>query len=153
MDSVFIQNLLENSGLEKVRVENDFVYFQDPSCIFPAFDTFLEVAWIAILILTAIIIFGWGIMYIKNGIKATTAFNNAKTLLLILCTLGVIKPIITIIYGKDLFAQQCEIKQVSRTEVNELVELRNKNLGKSDEYLLNDNFQLIDSGPVYTEEN
>ncbi len=151
MDETTILNLLINSGLEKVRVESDFIYFQDPSCIFPAFDTLLEYAWMVILILTAVIIFGWGVLYIKNGIKINTVFNNAKTLLLILCILGAVKPIVTIIYGKDLFAQQCEVKQISRAAVDELLEIRNKKLGKSDENLLYENFNMIDSGPVFTD--
>ena len=153
MDKLTVYNLLTNSGFEKVHIDSDFIYFQDPSCIFPAFDTFLEYAWIVILVLTAVIIFGWGVLYIKNGIKINTVFNNAKTLLLILCILGAVKPIVTIIYGKDLFAQQCEIKQVSRASVDELLEIRNKKLGKSDENLLYENFNMIDSGPVYDEDS
>jgi hypothetical protein len=151
MDEITILNLLTNSGLEKVHVGSDFIYFQDPSCIFPAFDTFLEYAWIVVLVLIAIIIFGWGVLYIKNGIKINTVFNNAKTLLLILCILGAVKPIVTIVYGKDLFTQQCEIKQISRAAVNELLEIRNKKLGKSDANLLYETFDVIDSGPVYSE--
>lgn len=151
MEKTEIVNLLKNSGLEKVRVDSDFIYFQDPSCIFPAFDTFLEYAWLAIVILTAIMIFGWGVLYIKNGIKINTVFNNAKTLILVLGILGAVKPIVNIVYGKDLFAQQCETKQVSVAAVNELLEMRNKKMGKSDENLLYESFTVVDSGPVYSE--
>ncbi len=149
MEQATIVNLLTNSGLKVFGMDSDFVYFQDPSCIFPAFDTFLEYAWMVILLMTAIMLLGWGMLYIKNGIKINTVFNNAKTLLLVLCTLGIVKPIITVIYGKNLFAQQCEVKQVSMDAVNELLEIRNKKLGKSDEYLLSETFNMIDSGPVY----
>lgn len=151
MEQETIYNLLTNSGFEKVLIDADFVYFQDPSCIFPAFDTILEYAWIAILVFVAIMLFGWGVLYIKNGVKIDTLFNNAKTVILILCILGAVKPIVNIIYGDDLFARQCEIKQVSRAAVNELLEMRNKKLGNSDENLLYENFSVIDSGPVYSD--
>ena len=153
MNEITIINLLTNSGFEKVFIDSDFVYFQDPSCIFPAFDTVLEYAWLAIIVMLAIIMFGWGVLYIKNGIKINTVFNNVKTLILVLGTLAVVKPIVNIIYGDNLFGQQCEIKQVSMASVKELLELRNKKLGKSDEYLLYETFNIIDSGPIYSDDS
>ena len=152
MDELTIQNLLTNSGLKVFGTDSDFIYFEDPSCIFPMFDTILEYAWLAILVMAAIMLFGWGVLYIKNGVKIDTLFNNAKTVILILCILGAVKPIVNLVYGDNLFARQCEIKQVSRAAVNELLEMRNKKLGKSDENLLYENFDVIDSGPVYTEQ-
>ena len=151
MDETTIFNLLNNSGLKVFGVDSDFIYFQDPSCIFPAFDTLLEYAWTFIMIMLAIMLFGWAVLYIKNGIKIDTVFNNAKTVILILCILGVVKPIVNFVYGDDLFGRQCEIKQVSRATVNELLEQRNKKLGKSDENLLYENFNIVDTGPVYSE--
>ena len=79
-----IINALTNSGLDIVRISPDFIYIKDPSCILPTFDTFLEYAWLAILVMFAFMILGWAVLYIKNGIKATTAFNNFKTLILVL---------------------------------------------------------------------
>lgn len=146
MNEATIINLLTNSGLKVSGMDASFIYFQDPSCIFPAFDTFLDYAWIVIMIFTGILIFGWGVLYIKNGFKADTVFNNAKSLILILCTLGLVKPIVNIVYGDDLFSRQCEIKQVSRAAVNKLLEERTERLGKSDEHLLYENFVMIDSG-------
>ena len=151
MDETTIINLLKNSGLNVFGMDSDFIYFQDPSCIFPAFDTLLEYAWIAILVFVGIMLFGWGVLYIKNGIKINTLFNNAKTIILILCILGVVKPIVNLVYGDNLFGQQCEVKQVSRVAVNELLEMRNKKLGKSDANLLYENFNVVDSGPVYSD--
>ena len=153
MDETTIINLLTNSGLKVFGMDSDFIYFEDPSCIFPAFDTLLEYAWIAILVLLAIMLFGWGVLYIKNGVKIETLFNNVKSLVLILGILAVVKPIVNIVYGDDLFGRQCEVKQVARVAVNELLELRNKKLGKSDENLLYENFSVIDSGPIFDDAN
>lgn len=153
MDETSILNLLTNSGLKVFGIDSDFIYFQDPSCIFPAFDIFLEYAWLFILIMTAIILLGWGVLYIKNGTKIDTVFNNAKALIMILMTLALVKPAVNIVYGDNLFAKQCEIKQVSRASVNELLEIRNKKFGKSDEYLLYETFDVVDSGPTYSDES
>lgn len=148
MDNVTIVNLLTNSGLKVFGIDRNFVYFEDPSCIFPAFDKILEYAWIVVLVLTAIMLFGWAALYIKNGVKINTLFNNAKSLILIFATLSVVKPAVNAIYGDDLFAKQCETKRVSLKMVNELLEQRNKQFGKSDEYLLYEAFNITDSGPV-----
>ena len=152
MDEITITNLLTNSGLNVVGMDSDFIYFVDPSCIFPAFDTLLEYAWMAILVMTAIMLFGWAMLIIRNGVKIDDLFNNARALILVFCTLAVVKPLVNIVYGENLFAQQCEIKQASRAMVNELLEMRNKKFVKSDEYLLYENFSVIDSGPNYTEQ-
>ena len=141
-----IINALTNSGLEVVRVSADFIYILDPSCILPAFDKFLEYAWLAILLFFAFMILGWSILYIKNGIKAKTAFNNVKTLVLVLGILGIVKPIVNVIYGKDLFRQGCDVVQISRDKVEKLYEIRNTKLGnRSDEYLLYETFNMTDS--------
>ena len=150
MDKAEIINLLSNSGLKVFGMDSEFVYFQDPSCIFPAFDIVLEYAWLAILIMLTVIIIGWGALYIKNGVKIDTLFHNVKTLVLILGTLAVVKPVVNIVYGDDLFAKQCEVKEASLAEVKNLVDLRDKKLGKTDANLF-ENFNIIDSGPVYSE--
>ena len=145
MEQATIVNLLTNSGLKVFGIDSHFVYFQDPSCIYPAFDTILNYAWMAVVVLTAIMLFGWGVLYIKNGTKIDTLFNNAKVLILIFCTLGAVKPIVNAIYGDNLFAKQCDTAQVSLSVVNELLEQRNKNFSESDEAILSENLVIIDS--------
>ena len=75
-----IVNLLTNSGLTVIGMDNDFLYLEDPSCIFPVFDTILNYAWIVILVLTAFMLLGWGVLYIKNGVKVDDLFKNASKL-------------------------------------------------------------------------
>ena len=148
MDNATIKNLLTNSGLNVFDIRGDFVYFEDPSCIFPAFDTILEYAWVVVCILTGIMLFGWAMLYIKNGVKIDSLFHNAKSLILILAVLSIVKPIVNAVYGDNLFAKQCEIKRVSLAMVNELLEQRNKQFGISDEYFLYETFTVTDSGPT-----
>ena len=90
-------------------------------------------------------LFGWAVLYIFKGTKLDTISHNAKSLFLIFALLALVKPIVNVVYGDNLFAQQCEVKQVSRAQVDELLNLRNKNLGSSDEYLLNKDFDTNDS--------
>ncbi len=146
MNESKIIDLLTNSGLEKVHLENGFVSFQDPSCVFAAFDKFLGIAWTVILIFVAIMLLGWALLYIKNGFKVENILNNFKNLILILAIASLVKPIVNIVYGDDLFAQQCEIKKVSLDKVNELLEMREKTYGDYDNYMAYENFEVIDSG-------
>ena len=148
MDKVTILNLLTNSGLKVFDIDNDFIYFEDPSYILPAFDAILHYAWIVIMVLTGIMLFGWAVLYIKNGVKIDTLFNNAKTIILILCTLSIVKPIVNFVYGDDLFAKQCEVKKVSIASVKELLDMRAEHFGKSNQAMLYETFNVIDSGKV-----
>lgn len=153
MDPNIYIRLLHNSGLTDATIEGSDIVFTDPSCIFPAFDAFFNYAWIAAMVLTVIILFGWGVLYIKNGAKATSLFNNAKSLLLMLCILSIVKPIVNVVYHEDaLFSQLCEKKHVSLESVEKLLEQRKKQFAKSDEYLLFEDFNIDDTGIVVPED-
>lgn len=148
METANIVNLLKNSGLNHVSISDGFVIFQDPGCILPAFDTVLEVAWVVVLILLGIMLFGWGMLYIRNGVKLESLFENAKSIILILAVLAVVKPIVNVVYGNDLFGQQCEMKQVSLNEVQKLLKLREQKLGKNDAHQQYEIFEVTDSGVI-----
>ena len=152
MDKITVVNLLTNSGISVLGMDNNFIYFQDPTCIFPAFDTFLDYAWIVVIIFTAILLFGWAALYIKNGVKIDSLFNNAKALILILCTLSLVKPAANFIYGDDLFAKQCETKQVSVDKVQELLDSRKKQSSNLNNEMLYETFDVIDSGVIFEKE-
>ena len=137
MNETTIVDLLTNSGLKVISIDSSFISIEDPACIFPAFDAFLDYAWIVVLILTGIMLFGWGVLYIIKGAKIDSVFNNIKSLILIFAVLSLVKPIVDVVYGDNLFEQQCEVKQIDRAQVNELLNLRNRKLGESDIYIQN----------------
>lgn len=149
MDIEKIVLLLKNSGLQNITVGNGIIEFDDPACIYTAFDKILEFGWIVIVFLTLLMLFGWAVLYIKNGVKLNNLFSNAKTIILIFCILSIVKPIVNFVYGDNLFARGCDRKQVSLTSVQELLELRNKNLPKSIEDELYEIFDVTDSGVIY----
>ena len=151
MDKLTILNLLKNSGIENTKIDANFVYFTDPNCIFPAFDKIFYYAWILAMILVIFILFGWAVLYIKNGVKISSFFSNIKTLFLVLMVFALVKPSVDFIYGKDLFASQCDTHKVSLYAVNELLEQRNKTFKKSDEAMLYETFDVIDTGIVVTD--
>ena len=140
--------LLQNSGLKVIGMDNRFIYIQDPSCIFPAFDAIFNFAATVALLLTAIMLFGWGMLYIKNGIKINSVFNNAKTLILIFAVFGLTKPIVNFIYGDNLFAKQCETKRIELTKVQDLLDARNKKFGQHGDAENFEIFNIVDSGVV-----
>jgi len=146
MDIETIVRLLKNADFHNITVGNGFIEFDDPSCIYAAFDNLLNIGWVVILILTAIMLFGWAVLYIKNGVKIDNLFNNAKTVILIFCILSAVKPIVNVIYGDDLFARGCDRRRVSLSEVQELLDMRNQMLSKSDSEDLYEIFDVIDSG-------
>lgn len=153
MENATIITLLSNSGLKVFGIDTEFVYIQDPSCIFPVFDSFFNFAWVVILFFTAVMLFGWGILYIKNGVKIDSLFNNGKTIILIFGIFAAVKPIVNFIYGDNLFAQRCDTKKISLTNVHELLEQRNKKHSKSDNYFLAESFSVTDSGIKITSDN
>lgn len=153
MNEATILHLLQNAGFKVFGMDSNFVYFEDPSCILPAFDTILNYAWIAILILTAFMLFGWAALYIKNGTNINNIFNNAKSLILVFAVLSVVKPVVNFIYGENLFARGCDTKQVALTEVNKLLEMRNQTFAKSDEAMLYESFDVFDSGAIYNDQD
>lgn len=153
MDIAKIVLLLKNAGLQNITVGNGIIEFDDPACIYTAFDNILEFGWIVIVFFTAIMLFGWALLYIKNGIKINTVFNNAKSMILIFCILSAIKPIVNVIYGDNLFARNCDRKSVSLTSVQELLELRNKTLSQSQEEELYEIFDIKDSGTIYNRQS
>jgi len=153
MENATIVTLLNNSGLKVFGIDTEFVYIQDPSCIFPFFDSFFHFAWVVILFFTAVMLFGWGILYIKNGVKIDSLFNNGKTIILIFGIFAAVKPIVNFIYGDNLFAQRCDTKKISLTNVHELLEQRNKKFSESDNYFLAESFSVTDSGIKITSDN
>ena len=153
MEKATVINLLTNSGLNVFGMDDNFIYFRDPSCIFPAFDSFFDFAWIVALIFTAIMLFGWGVLYIKNGININSLFNNAKTLILIFCIFSLTKPIVNAVYGDNLFAKQCETKQVSLSVIQELLDEREKRFGQYGQESNFEVFSIVDSGVIISFEN
>ena len=152
MDKGLTITLLRNSGIDVIGMDDNSIFFTDPGCIFPAFDTIFHYAWVIILIFTAILIFAWGVFYIRKGFNFQSLYKNTRALLLMLLIFSIVKPIVNVVYGKDLFAQQCDIKQVPISEVQDLLDLRNKKFGKSDKFLLNESFHITDTGVKYEEE-
>ena len=90
MNTATIKTLLTNAGLKVINIDDSFISFEDPACIFPAFDTVLNYAWFVIVFLTGIMLFGWAVLYIFKGVKLDTISHNAKSLFLIFAVLALV---------------------------------------------------------------
>ncbi|MBO7644796.1 MAG: hypothetical protein J6S57_00645 [Alphaproteobacteria bacterium] len=152
MNENLVLNILHNSGLEDATIKNGYIVFTDPSCIFPAFDSFFEFMWIVALVFTAFMLVGWTALYIKNGININSLFNNAKTVILIFCIFSVTKPIVDLVYGENLFAKQCDLKRISLVKVQEFMDAREQHFGQHDQNSNFEIFNVTDSGPVLSSE-
>lgn len=148
MNADTIIRLLTNSGFHNVRVDPDFVYMEDPSCILRSFETFAHYAWVAIMILTGLMLTGWAISMIRGA--KNDFFTNLRNLIIIFGVLSIAKPIMNLIYGGDLFARGCHTISVPMAEMNRLLDARNSKLKSRNEYDLYEDFDIYDSGaPIH----
>lgn len=149
MNTARILKILENSGFHNLRANSDFIYMEDPSCALRAFDTFFDYAWIAILCITGLLLFGWGISKLRGA--KDDIFSNMTNLLLVFGVISVLKPAMNMIYGDNLFARGCDEISVSISEVNKLIESSDEQFGNKNDFLYED-LQIFDSGiPEYEE--
>ena len=145
MNTDTILRLLQNSGFHNIRVDTDFIYVEDPSCILRSFETFTEYAWFAIVIITGIMLTGWAISMIRGA--RNDIFTNLRNLLIIFGALAAAKPIVNFVYGDDLFARGCRTISAPMDEVMALLDARNERLGISEANLY-EFMDVYDSGIV-----
>ena len=143
MNATEIERLLQNSGIRVLGTDSVSVYIEDPSCILRGFQTFLEYAWVIIIFITGVLLFGWAVSMIR-GAKNDIA-TNIRNLFLMFAALSMIGPIISVIYGGDIFGIGCKTIQVSIDELNTLLDARHRKLGTP-----TDNFQVYDSATMQT---
>ncbi len=149
MDTDIILRLLQNSGFHILGSDGTFLYLEDPSCILRSFETFIDYAWLAIVCITGLFLFGWAISLIRGA--KTDYFSNLRNLIIMLGTVSAVIPIVNLIWGDDLFAKGCRTIKVSWAEINEILDARNLELSKYDEFNLYENIDIYDSGAPYSE--
>lgn len=145
MNIEMIFRLLKNAGFRVLGTDGVFIQLEDPSCILRSFETFINFAWITITAITALLLFGWAIAYIR-GSKLDSFFINIRNLVLILGTLSAVKPIVNLIWGNDVFARGCKTITVSIAEVQKILDSQNAKLAKRNENDLYEDFSIYDSG-------
>ena len=149
MNTDTILRLLQNSGFHVLGIDDTYLYLEDPSCILRSFETFFEYAWIAIVCITGLFLFGWAISLIRGA--KTDYFTNLRNLIIMLGTVSAVVPIVNTIWGDDLFARGCRTIQVSFDELNKLLDARKLELGDGDEYNLYEEYDIYDSGVPYSD--
>ena len=136
-------DLLKNAGYHNIRVDDRFIYVEDPSCILRSFETFLEYVWVAIAITTAFMLMGWAISMIRGA--KNDIFENLKNLVLFFGTLSAVGALINLVYGADIFARGCNTIRAPINELNKMLDARNTTFSGGDLY---EKLEIIDSGPV-----
>ena len=128
MNTDIILRMLQNSGFHILGTDETYLYLEDPSCILRSFETFIEYAWIIIVCITAMFLFGWAISMIRGA--KTDYFTNLRNLIIMFGTLSAVIPIVNLIWGDDLFARGCRTIRVSIAELNEILDARNLELSE-----------------------
>ncbi len=151
MEIETITRLLTNSGFKVLGSDTaqQYLYLEDPSCIIRSFETFIEYAWVFIYLITAILLFGWGISKIRGA--NTDVATNIRNLVIIFGTLAIVGPIVNAIYGGDLIGRGCGQIKVSLADVQTVLNARNENL--SPEESLFEGIDIYDSGIDYGNES
>lgn len=151
MNTDTIIRLLTNSGFHVLGVDESTLYLEDPSCILRGFETFIDYAWIAIICITGMLLFGWAISMIR-GVK-NDIFTNLRNLIIIFGALSAVGPIVNLIWGDDLFARGCRTIEIPMSEVNRLLDARKLELSKRNEYDLYEEIDIYDSGAPTNEDS
>lgn len=144
MELEHILRLMQNAGFRVLGADSEFVYIEDPTCILRAFATFAEYAWIALVCVTGLLLFGWAISMIRGA--KNDIFTNMRNLILIFGIMAVAGPIINLIYGDDLFARGCETISVSVPAVQKLLDAKNAKLSGRNPDDLYENWDIYDTG-------
>lgn len=143
-----ILRLLKNSGFHVFGVDNTFIYIEDPSCILRSFQTFIEYAWVVIVCITGLLLFGWALGMIRGA--KNDIFINIRNLMLIFGILGAAGLIVNFIWGGDLMARGCRTISVPIAEINKILDKRNAKLTERNPNDLYEEFSITDTGPSFT---
>ena len=125
-------NLLKNAGYHNIRVDDKFIYIEDPSCILRSFETFLDYAWIGIAFITVALLTGWAVSMLR-GVKQTNLIKNVRNLAFMFLLLSLIRPTMDLLYGGNLFAKGCKIINIELEELQKLLDARDAKLEKQAE--------------------
>ena len=142
MNTAEIVRLLKNSGIRVLGADSLSVYIEDPSCVMRGFETFLEYAWVIIVFITGVLLFGWAISMIRGA--KNDILINIRNLFLMFATLAMIGPILNVIYGDDIFGIGCKTINISINELETLLDARHKKMSGHIGDLYED-FQIYDS--------
>lgn len=143
-----ISRLLQNSGIRVLNTDVRSIYIEDPSCVLRGFETFLTYAWVIIIFLTGVLLFGWAVSLIRgaeHGVKNTAI--NIRNLFMMFAGLSMVGVGMNVVYNGDVFGVGCKQIVVSIDELNQLLDARHRKMsGRPND--LYEEFQIYDSGIV-----
>lgn len=146
-----IQKLL-NAGFNVLGMDHSGnLIIEEPNCLVRIFETFLDYAWIIIVFITGMLLFGWAIAKISGS--DTKIEKNLVNLTIIFGILSAVKPIINMIYGADLFGRGCGKISVPIQEVTKQYKdkLSDKNLYENIDIYI-DNYNTMTPEDINWEE-
>lgn len=144
MDLEYILRLMQKAGFRVLGADADFIYIEDPACVLRSFATFAEYAWIALVCVTGLLLFGWAISMIRGA--KNDIFINMRNLILIFGIVAAAGPIINVIYGDELFARGCKTVSVSVADVQNLLATQQAKLSRRNPDDLYEDIDIYDTG-------
>lgn len=136
---------MQNAGFIVHGADSQYIYIEEPSCILRGFVSFAEYAWIAIVCVTILLLFGWGISMIRGS--KNDIFMNLRNLMLIFGIVSAAAPIINVLFGDDLFARGCKTEKIYISDVQELLAARDAKLKSKNSNNPYEEIDIYDTGP------
>lgn len=156
MEPNTILRLLTNAGFYNLSVVDDkYIQMESPACILRGFENFLDYAWVALIFITGVMLFGWAIAMIRTHKNAefSSLAENLRNLLLIFGVLSLVRPVVSLFAGGDIFAKGCETIQISIEEIQKLLDTKKLKLKDAAEYDLYEDLRIYDSGAPHPSES
>lgn len=143
-----ILQLLKNSGFVgpgggDIVASGGYILLEDPACFVRSVMRFLDVAWIALAVLTAFLLMGWAVSLIRGA--DTKIMDNMRNLTLMFGILAAVGPIVNTIWGGELFATACRRIEVPIDEIQKILDSRKLTLKTWDQDNLYEEFDIYDS--------
>jgi hypothetical protein len=119
MDVVQIEGILTKSGYHVLGITPDVLTLEDPVCIIRSLSGFIDFAWMALSVITVLLLFGWALAVIR-GSKVESLVGNLKNLTLMFGGLAAIPGILSIMLTNDFTT--CKKLIIPVSEINKLLE-------------------------------
>lgn len=144
-----ILRMLQNSGIRVIGINGKSIAIEDPSCILRGFDAFLEYAWIAIILVTMLMLSGWAVSLLRGA--KNDIFTNMRNLILMFAALSAVGPIMVGIWGHDYIAKGCKTVEIPISNVQSILDMRNNKLATHNPDDIWEEIEIFDSGATITE--
>ncbi len=140
--------ILQDMGYTVKDYNSAYLELVDPSCIYIGFKNFMEYAWVILVVVTGIMLFGWGVSLLRGA--KNDIFTNMRNLIMIFGIVSVTVPIINVLWGDDIETAACDVISIPMENVHKILETANTHpMSEYNPYGEFERVDIYDSGAQY----